>query len=211
MAEKQAAAPELDKTALYKIGYGLYVVTTNDGIRDNGCIVNAVLQAADKPLRVVVSINKANYTYEVVRKTGKLNVNALSIGTPFEVFRHFGFQSGRNTDKFADCAAAAPRSDNGLIYLPQDANGYLSLKVEKEIDLSSHGMFICEVVESRSLSDAETMTYSYYQSNVKPKPQPQEKKGWVCKVCGYVYDGDELPEDFACPVCKHLADDFERL
>ena len=211
MTEKAAVLSEIDKKALFKIGYGLYVVTTNDGGKDNGCIVNAVLQAADKPLRAVVCINKANYTYEAVHKTGILNVNSLSVETPFSVFQRFGFQSGRTADKFADCADTAPRSDNGLIYLPQYANAFLSLKVVQEIDLSSHGMFLCEVTESKTLSDAETMTYTYYQSNVKPKPQPKEKKGWVCKVCGYVYDGDELPEDFAGPVCKHLADDFERL
>ena len=170
-----------------------------------------MLQVADKPLRVAVCINKANYTYETVHRTGRLNVNPLGVKTPFEVFRQFGFQSGRNADKFAGCADRLPRSGNGLIYLPEYSNGFLSLKVEKEIDLTSHGMFLCEVVESRSLSDTETMTYSYYQSNVKPKPQPKEKTGWVCKVCGYVHEGDELPEDFVCPICKHPASDFEKL
>lgn len=201
---------EIDKTALFKIGYGLYVVTCHDGKKDNGCIVNSVLQAADNPLRVVVCINKANYSYEVVHATGILNVNCLSVEAPFKVFQHFGFQSGRNVDKFAECGATAPRSANGLITLPKYSNACLSLHVLSETDLGSHGMFVCEVTESKKLSDLETMTYSYYQSNVKPKPQPKpaEKTTWVCSVCGYVYEGDELPEDFICPLCNHPASDF---
>ena len=206
------AKGEIDKTALFKIGYGLYVVTCNDGKKDNGCIVNSVLQAADNPLRVVVCINKANYSYEVVHATGILNVNCLSVEAPFKVFRHFGFQSGRNVDKFAACKETALRSANGLITLPKYSNAFLSLHVVSETDLGSHGMFICEVTESRKVSDAETMTYSYYQSNVKPKPQPKpaEKTTWVCSVCGYVYEGENLPEDFICPLCKHPASDFEK-
>ena len=203
---------EIDKTALFKIGYGLYVVTCNDGKKDNGCIVNSVLQAADDPLRVVVCINKANYTYEVVHANGILNVNCLSVEAPFRVFQHFGFQSGRNVDKFAECGDTAPRSANGLITLPKYANACLSLHVISETNLGSHGMFVCEVTESKKLSDIETMTYSYYQSNVKPKPQPKpaEKTTWVCSVCGYVYEGDELPEEFICPVCNHPASAFEK-
>ena len=208
---QEETAVKNDMTALFKIGYGLYVVTTNDGVKDNGCIVNTVAQLTDTPLRVAVSINKQNYTYHVVQKTGALNVNCLSTEAPFEVFKTFGFQSGRTADKFADCPEQPPRTDNGLIFLPRYINAVMSLKVADEIDLGTHGMFICEVTEARVMSKAETMTYSYYQTNVKPKPETAGKKGWVCKVCGYVYDGEELPDDFICPLCKHGAADFERI
>ena len=197
-----------DMTALFKIGYGLYVVTTNDGTKDNGCIVNTVTQLTDSPLRVAVNINKANYTYHIVHKTGILNVNCLSQDAPFKVFENFGFQSGRNADKFADCAGEIPRTDNGLVFLPRYINAVMSLKVLEEVDMDSHGMFICEVTEARVMSNAETMTYAYYHSNVKPKPQTEGKKGYVCKICGYVHEG-ELPDDFVCPLCKHGAADFE--
>ena len=208
---QEETAVKNDMTALFKIGYGLYVVTINDGVKDNGCIVNTVAQLTDTPLRVAVSINKQNYTYHVVQKTGVLNVNCLSTEAPFEVFKTFGFQSGRTADKFADCPEQPPRTDNGLIFLPRYINAVMSLKVVDEIDLGTHGMFICEVTEARVMSKAETMTYSYYQTNVKPKPETAGKKGWVCKVCGYVYDGEELPDDFICPLCKHGAADFERI
>ncbi len=208
---QEETAVKNDMTALFKIGYGLYVVTTNDGVKDNGCIVNTVAQLTDTPLRVAVSINKQNYTHHVVQKTGVLNVNCLSTEAPFEVFKTFGFQSGRTADKFADCPEQPPRTDNGLIFLPRYINAVMSLKVVDEIDLGTHGMFICEVTEARVMSKAETMTYSYYQTNVKPKPETAGKKGWVCKVCGYVYDGEELPDDFICPLCKHGAADFERI
>lgn len=200
----------MDKTALFRIGYGLYVITAHDGVKDTGCIVNSVGQVADNPLRVSVCINKANYTNEVVSKTGVLNINCLSVEAPFGVFKRFGFRSGRNVDKFADCADTAPRSANGLIVLPQYINAFMSLKVEKTVDLGSHTMFLCEVTEAKPVSTPETMTYTYYQQNVKPKPQVK-KAGWVCKVCGYVYEGDTLPEDFICPTCKHDASNFEQM
>ena len=211
--EKISAAPaaEVDKTALFRIGYGLYVVTTHDGTRDTGCIVNSVGQVADNPLCVSVCINKANYTNEVVTKSGILNVNCLSVEAPFAIFKQFGFQSGRNVDKFADCAETAPRSANGLIYLTEHINAFMSLKVVKTVDLGSHTMFLCEVTEAKVISNVDTMTYTYYQQNVKPRPQPAEKKGWVCKVCGYVYEGDVLPEDYICPICKHDASNFEKV
>ena len=198
-----------DMTALFRIGYGLYVVTTNDGTKDNGCIVNTVTQLTDTPLRVAVNINKANYSHHIVQKTGILNVNCLSTEAPFSVFENFGFQSGRNTDKFAGYMDDCPRTDNGLIFLPRYINAVMSLKVVQEVDLGTHGMFICEVTEARVMSNVETMTYTYYQKNVKPKPQTEGKKGWVCKVCGYVYEGEELPDDFVCPLCKHGPADFE--
>ena len=207
IARSAGNANKSDMTALYRIGYGLYVVTSNDGKHDNGLIVNTVAQVSDNPNRISVTINKANYSHHVIKQTGVLNVNCLSIDAPFRVFEHFGFQSGRNVDKFEGITTA--KSDNGLVILPEYINAVMSLKVEDYVDLGSHGMFICSITEARVMSDRETMTYTYYQNNVKPKPQTEGKKGWVCKICGYIYEGDELPEDFICPLCKHGAADFE--
>ncbi len=207
LAQHDETANKNDLTALFKIGYGLYVVTSNDGKKDNGLIVNTVSQVTDSPNRVAVCINKANYSHHVIKQTGIMNVNCLSTEAPFKVFENFGFQSGRNVDKFADCEPL--RSDNGLVFLPRYINAFMSLKVEQYVDLDTHGMFICTVEEARVISNVETMTYNYYQSNVKPKPNTEGKKGFVCVVCGYIYEGDELPDDFICPLCKHGAADFE--
>ena len=196
-----------DPTALFNIGYGLYVVTSNDGKKDNGLIVNTVTQVTNMPNRIAVTINKENYSHHVIKMSGKMNVNCLTVEAPFSVFESFGFVSGRNVDKFADCTPL--RSDNGLVVLPRYINSFMSLKVEQYVDLDTHGMFICSVSEARVLSDKETMTYTYYHANVKPKPETDGKKGYVCKICGYVYEGEELPEDFICPLCKHGAQDFE--
>ncbi len=201
-----------DPKAMFKIGYGLYVVTTNDGKKDNGCIVNTVVQLTSAPNRVAVCINKQNYTHHIVEQTGILNLNVLSVEAPFSVFQEYGFVSGRAVDKFA--GKTLERSGNGLLYLDKYINAYLSLKVEEHTDMGTHGLFICSVTESKVVSSAETMTYSYYQSNVKPRPPKAgetKKKGWVCTVCGYIYEGEELPADFICPLCKHGAADFERL
>ena len=206
-ARNSETANKNDLTALFNIGYGLYVVTSNDGKKDNGCIVNTVSQLTSQPNRIAVCINKQNYTHHVVKSSGIMNVNCLSTEAPFSVFENFGFQSGRTVDKFANCTPM--RSDNGLVFLPHYINSFLSLKVEDYMDLGTHGMFICSVTEARVINRVETMTYTYYQKNVKPKPQTEGKKGWVCKICGYVYEGDELPEDFICPLCKHGAADFE--
>ena len=207
LAQHDETANKNDLSALFNIGYGLYVVTSNDGRKDNGLIVNAVTQVTNAPNRVAVTINKQNYSHHVIKQTGVMNVNCLSTEAPFSVFENFGFQSGRNVDKFADFAPL--RSDNGLAFLPKYINSFMSLKVEDYLDLDTHGMFICSITEARVISDKETMTYTYYQNNVKPKPQTEGKKGFVCKICGYVYEGDELPEDFICPLCKHGAADFE--
>ena len=207
VAKNGDTANKNDLTALFRIGYGLYVVTSNDGKKDNGLIVNTVSQVTSSPNRIAVCINKQNYSHHVIRQTGVMNVNCLSVDAPFEVFESFGFRSGRNVDKFADCTPL--RSDNGLAFLPKYINSFMSLKVEQYIDLDTHGMFICSVTEARVISDRETMTYTYYQNHVKPKPATEGKKGYVCKICGYVYEGDELPEDFICPLCKHGAADFE--
>ena len=207
LAKQDATANKNDLSALFNIGYGLYVVTSNDGKKDNGLIVNTVTQVTNTPNRVAVTINKANYSHHVIKQTGKMNVNCLSTDAPFSVFETFGFKSGRNVDKFADCTPL--RSDNGLVFLPRYINSFMSLKVESYVDLDTHGMFICSITEARVLTDRETMTYTYYQENVKPKPETEGKRGYVCKICGYVYEGDELPEDFICPLCKHGAADFE--
>ncbi len=209
LAQQDATADKNDLKALFNIGYGLYVVTSNDGKKDNGLIVNTVTQVTDAPNRIAVTINKQNYSHHIIKQTGKMNVNCLSVDAPFSVFEKFGFVSGRNVDKFADCEPL--RSDNGLIFLPRYINAMMSLKVEEYVDLDSHGMFICSVTEARVLSDKETMTYAYYHSNVKPKPQTEGKKGYVCRICGYVYEGHPLPEDFVCPLCKHGAADFEEI
>ncbi len=207
LAQRDETANKNDLTALFNIGYGLYVVTCNDGKKDNGLIVNTVSQVTNTPNRVAVTINKQNYSHHVIKQTGKMNVNCLSVEAPFKIFETFGFQSGRSTDKFAGMTPL--RSDNGLAFLSGSINSFLSLKVEQYVDLDTHGMFICSVTEARVLSDKETMTYTYYQNHVKPKPATEGKKGYVCKVCGYIYEGDELPEDFICPLCKHGAADFE--
>ena len=207
LAQQDATANKNDLTALFNIGYGLYVVTTNDGIRDNGLIVNTVSQVTNTPNRIAVTINKQNYSFHTIQKTGVLNVNCLDVSAPFSLFQRFGFQSGRTVDKFAGLEVL--RSDNGLAFLPRYINSFMSLKVESYVDMDTHGMFICTVTEARVMSDAETMTYTYYQKNVKPKPETEGKHGFVCKVCGWIYEGDELPDDIICPLCKHGAADFE--
>lgn len=198
---------EFDTKSLYQIGYGLYVLTTRDGDKDNGCIVNTVMQVTSTPPLIAVVVSKQNYTCGLIQKTGKLNINSLSESTPFEVFKHFGYQSGKDTDKFAGCSPE--RSANGLIILPKHTVGYLSLEVERELDFGTHIQFMCTPVEGKLLSDEETVSYTYYQNNIKPKPQPEKKSGFICRICGYVYEGTTLPDDYICPICKHGVADFE--
>ncbi len=209
LARQEATANKNDLSALFRIGYGLYVVTSNDGRKDNGLIVNTVTQVTNTPNRIAVTINKENYSHHVIKQTGIMNINCLSTDAPFSVFEKFGFQSGRNVNKFED--GDLLRADNGLVFLPRYINAFMSLQVEQYVDLDTHGMFICTVTEARVLSDRETMTYTYYQEHVKPKPQTEGKKGYVCVICGYVYEGEELPPDFICPLCKHGASDFEEI
>ena len=207
IAQQDATANKNDLSALFNIGYGLYVVTSNDGTKDNGLIVNTVTQVTNTPNRIAVTINKQNYSYHVIKQTGIMNVNCLDISAPFSVFETFGFQSGRTADKFQGIEEL--RSDNGLRFLPRHINSFMSLKVESCVDLGTHGMFICTVTEARVMEAKETMTYTYYQNHVKPQPETEGKKGYVCKVCGWVYEGDTLPDDIVCPLCKHGAADFE--
>lgn len=207
--QSSETANKNDLSALFNIGYGLYVVTSNDGKKDNGLIVNTVSQLTSTPNRISVTISKENYSHHVIKQTGIMNVNCLTTEAPFKVFEAFGFKSGRNTDKFEGCEPL--RSDNGLIFLPRYINSFFSLKVESYVDLDTHGLFICSITESRVLSDKETMTYTYYHENVKPKPETEGKTGYVCKICGYIYEGDVLPDDIVCPLCKHGAVDFEKI
>ena len=197
---------DYDVSALFKIGYGLYVVTASDDMgHDNGCIVNAVMQVTDMPHRIIVCINKLNYTHDLVFRSGKLNVNCLTVDTPFSVFQDFGFRSGRDVDKFE--SVEMYRSRNGLAVLSDYINAYISLDVEEYLDFGTHGMFVCSIEDAAVVSDSSSLTYDYYQANIKPKPV--KKARYVCRVCGYVYEGDELPDDYICPTCKHGADSFE--
>ena len=205
---------KIDNTSLFKIGYGLYVVTTYDGARDNGCIVNTVCQLTNN--LVSVTVNRKNYTCDTIMKTGKLNVNCLTEDTPFSVFQNFGFRSGADTDKMKGVDYF--RSENGLCVLIEHTNAFLSLEVKETVELDTHVMFICSLTEAKVLSDAESATYAYYHKNIKPKPeakpsadaQDKKTKRYVCKICGYVHEG-ELPDDFICPLCKHPASDFEEI
>ncbi len=199
----------VDPTALFNIGYGLYVLITKDGEKENGCIVNSVMQLTSSPCMVAVAVNKANLSHDMIKNTGKMNISCLTTEAPFGVFEWFGFASGRDKDKMK--GMNVKRSENGLAYLNFFSNAFMSLEVREYTDMGTHGLFICEVTESQVLSKEETMTYTYYHKNVKPKPEKKEKKGYVCKICGYVYEGEELPEDFICPICKHPASDFEKV
>ena len=202
----------IDNTAMYKITDGLYMLTTTDGEKQNGCIVNTVNMLTDNPKRITVFVNKANYTEELLRKTGVFNVSVLTKSAPFELFKQFGFVSGRDKDKFE--GGRYETSENGLYYLPEHANALISGKVVDCYDYGTHTLFVAEVTEAKKLSDEESVSYEYYQANIKQKPQavaaPSDKEKWVCKVCGYTHEG-ELPDDFICPWCKHPASDFEKV
>lgn len=201
----------VDKTAMFKISYGLFVLTAKDGEKQNGCIVNTVSMLTDTPKRIVVFVNKGNYTNEMIKKTGKLNVSVLTESTPFDVFKQFGFCSGRDTDKFA--GKSYPQTENGIYYLSEHTNAVISATVEDMYDYDTHTLFVARVDEAKTLSDEKSVTYEYYQNHIKPKPEtekPSETEKWVCQICGYVHEGP-LPEDFICPWCKHPAEDFKRM
>lgn len=207
-----AAAQKIDASALHRLQYGLFVLTARDGEKDNGCIINTVTQITSSPQRITIAVNRANYTHELIKRTGAFNVSILSVEAPFKLFRHFGFQSGRDVDKFAAFPHAA-RSANGLLYLDKYACAFLSARVISQQEYETHTVFTAELTEAAVLSAAEAATYAYYHAHIKPqpKPAPEKKKGFVCKICGYVYEGDTLPPDFICPICKHGAEDFEPL
>ena len=205
-----ANAP-VEQNAMFSLSYGLFVLTARDGAKDNGCIINTVTQLTDTPKRISIAVNKANYTHDMIKKTGVFNVSVLSNDAPFAMFQHYGFQSGRDVDKFAGVQGMA-RATNGVYYLPYCTNAFISARVTQTIEFETHTLFIADVTEARQLSDVPSMTYAYYFANVKPKPSKlKEQHGWVCKICGYVYEGEDLPADFICPLCKHGAEDFEKV
>lgn len=196
---------------MFNITYGLYIITATEEEKDNGCIINTLQQVTSQPNRIAVTVNKSNYTHDMIDRTKKFNVSVLTQETPFGVFEHFGFKSGRDTEKFFK-GASEKRSKNGILYIPSCTNAFISGSVIEQYDLGTHTMFIADVTEMRVLSDEKSLTYDYYFENIKPKPKKEEKKkGYICKICGYVYEGDELPPDFICPLCKHTAEDFEKI
>ena len=199
----------MDNAVMYKLTYGLFVLTAKDGDKDNGCIINTAMQVTGDPNRIIIVVNKQNYTHDMIMKTKAFNVSLINTEADFDLFKHFGFQSGRDVDKMAGISFS--RSENGIAYLNNMVNGYISGQVISTTDLGSHTMFLADVTDGKVLSDTESVTYAYYHKNIKPAPQPAKKKGWVCKICGYVYVGEELPADFVCPICKHPASDFEPL
>ena len=211
-APSDAPAPKVDNSAVFKLSYGLYVLTAKENGKDNGCIINTAGLITDNPKRIQIAVNKANYTHDMILRTGVFNVSVLNVDAPFATFQQFGFCSGRDTDKFAEVSYAG-RTENGLRYIPENCNAVLSGKVVESYDWGTHTLFIAEVTEAHVLNDVPSMTYQYYFDHVKPKPAPssEKKSGWVCKICGYVYEGEELPADFICPLCKHGAEDFERV
>ena len=205
----------MDKKAMYKLSYGLFVLTARDGEKDNGCIINTAIQAASEPNQLSICVNKANYTHDMIKRTGKFTVSVLSEQADFELFKHFGFQSGRDVDTFTNFTGCA-RGADGLYYITEGTNAYISVTVDKTVDLGSHTMFIGEITDMAVLSDAPSTTYEYYQNHIKPKPQAVGKTDegqtvWRCRICGYEYVGEEIPDDFICPICKHPASDFEKI
>lgn len=199
----------MDKSILFKIGYGLYMLSAQDGSKSNGCIINTVIQVTDTPLRIAVIVNKKSLTGKMVSRTKRLNISILSESVPFSIFEIFGFKSGEEIDKFSK--VSFKKSKNNLYYLDKNTVGFMSCEVQNEIDLGTHKMFICNLVDSEILSSEEPVTYIYYHKNIKPKPQKEGKIGWICVICGYVYEGENLPTDFICPWCKHGAVDFEKI
>lgn len=205
----------MDKKAMYKLSYGLFVLTAKEGEKDNGCIINTAIQAASEPNQLSICVNKANYTHDMIQRTGAFTVSVIAQSASFDLFKHFGFQSGKTVDKFADYTACN-RGANGIYYVTSGTNAFISVKVTKTEDIGSHTMFIGEITDMEVLSEAPSATYEYYMNNIKPKPQAvgtteDGQTIWRCTICGYEYVGEELPEDFICPICKHPASDFEKV
>lgn len=200
----------MDNRALFNIGYGLYILTANEEGKDNGCIINTAMQVTCAPCQIAIAVNKRNYTMGMIQRTKKFNISVISESAKFDIFKRFGFQSGKEIDKCSNFYDIK-RSPNGVLYITQDTNSYLSAFVKQEIDLGSHIMFIAQLVGAEILSDVPTATYAYYQRNIKPKQENTNKKGWICKICGYIYEGEVLPADYICPLCKHGVADFERI
>ena len=200
----------IDASALFKLSYGLFVLTAREGKKDNGCIINTAVQLTSSPCRISITVNKQNYTHGMIVRTGIFNLSVLTEEVPFKVFQHFGFQSGKDVNKFENCESEN-RTGNGILYVPKFTNAVISCAVVGEVDCGTHTLFIADVVETKILSSVPSVTYQYYFDHIKPQPEKKdkEKKGYVCKICGYVYEGEELPPDFVCPLCKHGAEDFE--
>lgn len=199
----------MNNSVMYKLSYGLFVLMTRNGDRDNGCIINTAAQVTTTPNRITITVNKQNYTHDMLMISGEFNLCILDESTPFDVFKRFGFQSGRDVDKLE--GVNADRTDNGVKYLKENSCGYISGRVIDSVDLGTHTLFVADVIDGNILSDVPPATYSYYQSNIKPKPDSNKSKGYRCKICGYVYEGEPLPDDFVCPICKHGAADFEKI
>ena len=197
----------MDNTAFFKLSYGLFVVTAHEGDKDNGCITNTVVQQTTTPNRISVTINKNNLTHDMILRTGVFNVSVLSEGSSFDTFKHWGFQSGKDVDKTVGITFY--RLENGVIYIVEGVNAVLSAKVEQAIDLGTHTLFIAEVTDAFSTDETPSATYAYYHKSIKPAPAAAKKKGWICSICGYIYEGETLPADFTCPLCKHPASDFK--
>ena len=197
---------------MFKLSYGLFILTTKDGNKDNGCVINTAVQLTEHPLRLSVAVNKANFTHGILAKTGEFNISVLTQSVPFPIFEQFGFHSGKDTDKFASCDYN-DRTSNGIRYLPKHTNSVISGKVSATFDFGTHSLFVADVTEAKVLSNEPSVTYQYYFEHIKPKPKTLNtlQKGYVCKICGYIYANDVLPADFVCPTCKHGASDFERL
>ena len=205
----------MDKKAMYKLSYGLFILTAREGEKDNGCVINTAIQAASTPNQISVCVNKANFTHDMIMRTGAFTISVISQKASFDLFKHFGFQSGKDVNKFADFKDCK-RGENGIFYITQGTNAFISIKVEKTEDLGSHTMFVGEITDMEVLSDDTSATYEYYMNNIKPKPEAAGKTAdgktiWRCKICGYEYVGEELPDDFICPICKHPAADFEKV
>ncbi|MBS6580961.1 MAG: flavin reductase [Clostridiales bacterium] len=205
----------MDKKAMYKLSYGLFVLTAKEDSKDNGCIINTAIQAASEPNQLSICVNKLNYTHDMIKRTGAFTVSVISQNASFDLFKQFGFQTGREVDKIADFSSCT-RGANGIYYITEGTNAYISVKVTKSEDLGSHTMFIGEITDMEVLSEVPSVTYEYYLNNIKPKPQAVDitEEGqtvWRCTICGYEYVGEELPEDFVCPLCKHPASDFEKI
>ena len=208
----------MDNKAMYKLSYGLFVLTAKDDFKANGCITNTAVQVASEPNLISFALNKANYTHDMVMKTKKANISVISEKAGLDLFKHFGFQSGRDVDKFDDSLSKSDYeiAENGIPYITKGTNAYFSLRVKEEVDLGSHTLFICEPTFMTVLYDTSSCTYEYYQNNIKPKPEkvgttPKGETIWRCRICGYEYVGEDLPDDFICPICKHGKDDFEKV
>ena len=203
----------MNKKAIYNLTYGLFVLTARCREKDNGCIINTAGQVTSTPNRISITVNKDNFTHDMIMESGKFNISILSEKASFDTFKHFGFQSGKTVDKF-EGYSAAKRSENGIYYITEGTNAYISASVEQTIDLGTHTMFIAAVDDMEVLADEPSASYAYYQSSIKPQPETKASQGktaWRCTVCGYIYEGEELPADYICPLCKHPASDFEKV